>query len=147
MKNILLIGFLSLLISCSQKSGGIDKEVLKKEVKQTENDFQKTLAKDGTAIAFYTYADENAVINRGNDSLIHGREAIRNYYSKPTYKNAIAQWEPDFIDVSDDGTLAYTYGKYSWDFTDSLGKITTYKGIFHTVWKKTSDGTWKYVWD
>ena len=22
-----------------------------------------------------------------------------------------------------------------------------YKGIFHTVWKRQSDNSWKYVWD
>jgi len=43
--------------------------------------------------------------------------------------------------------LAYTYGKYTWQIKDTQGKITKYQGIFHTVWKKQSDGTWKYVWD
>lgn len=136
-----------LLISCLSNHRKTDKELLKKEIKQMENDFQKTLMREGTAHAFYTFAADDAVIKRENDTLIMGNDAIKKYYSKPIYKNAVAKWEPDYIDISEDGTLAYTYGKYSWDFTDSVGKVTTYKGVFHTVWKRMADGNWKYVWD
>jgi ketosteroid isomerase-like protein len=30
---------------------------------------------------------------------------------------------------------------------DSVGNKKDFKGIFHTVWKKQKDGSWKYVWD
>jgi ketosteroid isomerase-like protein len=56
-------------------------------------------------------------------------------------------WKPDFVDVSKDGEMAYTYGKFTWTFIDSLGNKNNFKGLFHTVWKKQKDGSWKYVWD
>jgi len=43
--------------------------------------------------------------------------------------------------------MGYTYGKYIWSSTDPAGKPITFNGIFHTVWKKQPDGSWKYVWD
>jgi len=155
MINVLNIGkttsitfFLSMLIfmtsSCSQKNNNAD---TKNEIRQTEKDFQQLLNSEGAALAFYTFAADSAVIKRENDTLIIGKEAIKKYYLNHFYKNATAVWEPDLIDVSDDGTMAYTFGKYEWSFTDSTGKKTNYRGIFHTVWKKMSDGSWKYVWD
>ncbi|MBK7030961.1 MAG: hypothetical protein IPH45_17925 [Bacteroidales bacterium] len=43
--------------------------------------------------------------------------------------------------------MAYTYGKYTWKINNGNGDTTVYKGVFHTVWKKQGDGSWKYVWD
>ena len=101
----------------------------------------------GIAEAFWFYADSNAVIKRNNDSLIHTKEGIRNFYAADFYKSASVKWSPDFIDVSPDGNMAYTYGKYLWQSKDSTGKPLEFSGIFHTVWKRQKDGSWKYVWD
>jgi ketosteroid isomerase-like protein len=112
-----------------------------------EQNFQKDLVTLGVDYAFHKYAAENAVIKREKDTLVMGKEAIKKYYSNSMYKEAVAQWSPDFIDVSNDGSMAYTYGKYRWTFKDKEGKVTNYEGVFHTVWKRMPDGSWKYVWD
>jgi len=119
----------------------------KDDIMKAEKDFEKMAAEKGIAEAFWYYADSNAVIKRGNDSLIVGRDNIRNYYSGEYYKQANVQWTPDFIGVSDNGDMAWTYGKYRWQSTDSSGRAQEFKGVFHTVWKKQKDGSWKYVWD
>lgn len=147
MKKILLFSLTIFVVSCSKKSEVLNPETLKAEVFKTENDFKNLSKSKGIQQAFYAYADDNAVIKRENDSLIQGKENIKNYYSNPKFKNATVTWKPDFIGVSEDGTQAYTYGKYSWTVKDSLGNKKDYKGIFHTVWKKQKDGSWKYVWD
>lgn len=139
--SVVLPNFLS-----AQKSK-TDKDSIKLVIMETEQQFCFDLNKYDVQYAFGKYADENAVINRGKDSLIFGKKEIENYYSKPVYKNATAHWKPDFIEVSDDGTLAYTYGKYEWKIIDDKNKVRTFKGIFHTVWKKNKDGNWYYVWD
>lgn len=101
----------------------------------------------GITEGFYYFADSMAVINRGNDSLIYGKENIHHFYTLKNYSNASVNWTPDFIQVSGDGTLAYTYGKYVWTFKQEDGLTKEFRGIFHTVWKKQKDGSWKYVWD
>ena len=116
-------------------------------IRNTEKQFQDDLNKMGAAFAFEKYAALDAVIKRQNDSLIYGPKAIRQFYSNEIYKTAKAQWSPDYIDVSSDGTMAYTYGKYQWKMTGKSGEALEYHGIFHTVWKKQPDGAWKYVWD
>ncbi|HYF31247.1 MAG TPA: DUF4440 domain-containing protein [Chitinophagaceae bacterium] len=150
MKWTTLLSLLAVLLAaCSGNNTNITdaRKTAIEAIKKAESDFAKMAAEKGVAEAFYFYADSNAVIKRENDSLVHGRDGIRNYYSDPHYASAKVSWSPDFTDASANGDFGYTYGRYSWVIQDSAGKSTEYKGVFHTVWKKQADGNWKYVWD
>ena len=135
-----------MLSSCSENKTG-NHESVKKEIADAEKAFDAMAREKGIAEAFAYFADSNAVIKRKNDSLIKGKEGIRTFYSADFYKTAAVTWSPDFIDVGGSGDLGYTYGKYVWRSKDSLGNTQELKGIFHTVWKKQKDGSWRYVWD
>jgi ketosteroid isomerase-like protein len=131
------------VVSCKRTTNS---DAAKNEILQTEKAFEKMASEKGVSEAFYYFADQNAVIRRGNDSLIIGKENIKHYYDKNANPNAKLSWIPDFIGISDCGTLGYTYGRYLYTIKDSTGKNTEYKGIFHTVWKKQNND-WRYVWD
>lgn len=131
----------------SSCSGTVDKEAVKQEVFKTEKAFEAMAAEKGIAEAFSFFADENGVIKRQKDTLISGKEGIFRYYDNETMKRAIVQWTPDAIEVSDDGSMASTYGKYLWRMPGENGDTTEHRGVFHTVWKKKPDGTWRYLWD
>ena len=137
----------SFLFSCTPEKEASDPAALKKEIFDAEKAFEAAAKEKGIAEAFHAFADDNAVIKRENDTLIVGKENIKTYYQNPEYQKASVTWTADFVDVSADGSLAYTYGKYVWTVRDSIGQTTDYKGVFHTVWKRQSDGSWKYVWD
>jgi ketosteroid isomerase-like protein len=144
MKTVLSAIIIFILVSsCNTK---IDPEEAKKEILETERHFALMLAKEGIAESFHYYADENAVIKRGNE-LISGKEKIGEYYRSLAPDSSQLSWTPGFIGVSGDGTLGYTYGKYVVTQYDKNGKPVETEGIFHTVWKRQEDGTWKYVWD
>ena len=138
--------FLLLFISCTENKT-IDGNVVKKEIADAEKAFETMAKEKGIAEAFAFYADSSAVIKRQNDTIIKGKKGIRNFYSDDFYKAASVTWSPDFIDVSEKGDMAYTYGKYLWQSKDSTGKPIEFRGVFHTVWKKQKDGSWRYVWD
>jgi len=142
MKKLCIIPLL-LLVSCKYSA---NKEIVQNEIFQTEKAFEKMAHEKGLTEAFYFFAADDAVILRGNDSLIKGKESIKNYYTKNANPNVTLSWTPDYISVSDCGTLAYTWGKYIYSIKDSTGRITERNGVFHTVWKK-QDKDWKYVWD
>ncbi|HEV8513285.1 MAG TPA: hypothetical protein VGQ59_08405 [Cyclobacteriaceae bacterium] len=144
MKMILILLTCAVFITACQQS--VDKEKIKAEIFQTEKAFEKMAAEKSIAEAFYFFADNDAVIKRQNDTLIIGKENIKLFYEKGR-KDATVNWTPDFIDVANDATLGYTYGKFSWKIKNEEGAVTEYKGVFHTVWKKQKDNTWKYVWD
>ncbi len=138
--------FAIIVASCQTKS--VDKDKLKKEIVKAEADFENLCKEESIAYGFWFFADSMAVIKRNNDSLIIGRAAIKHYYeSDPLYSKANVTWSPDFIEVSESGDMAYTYGRYIWTSLDSSNKKVEYRGVFHTVWKRQSTGEWKYVWD
>ena len=146
-RTILLLSILSALLACQSK---VDTAKLQAESKaqivQTEKDFEKMAAEKGVAEAFEFYAADSAVINRG-DYLNHGKAQIKDHYLKWKFKNVSLKWSPDFVDVAASCDLGYTYGKYTFSYTDSTGATIENKGFFHTVWKKQGDGYWRYVWD
>ncbi|RYY15598.1 MAG: nuclear transport factor 2 family protein [Chitinophagaceae bacterium] len=149
-QGILLIPIAFLLAKCSTK----DKDDLSDlkarsitEIQNAERSFQVMTVEKGIHEAFRFYADSNAVMKRENDTLVRGREGIRNYYSQASYAGASVNWLPDFTDASAGGDFGYTYGRYTWRIRDSAGKVMEKNGVFHTVWKKQADGNWKYVWD
>ncbi len=147
MKKSMLVLMAICVIACSKKTEVPNQEALKAEIFKVEDDFKKMAQVKGIQEAFYAFAADDAVMKRDNDSLIEGKEAIRALFADPKFKKATVTWKPDFVDVSDDGTLAYTYGRYVWTTTDSLGAKQDFKGRFHTVWKRQKDGSWKFVWD
>jgi ketosteroid isomerase-like protein len=148
MKNcIKLIITLLVLNGCSPKSEKKNSAYVKLQIIKTEKDFEKLVAEKGLAEGFYQFADSNAVIKRENDTLIIGKDNIKSYYSNPKYQDKTVTWSPDAVIVSDAGDMASSYGKYVWISKDSSGKEQISKGIFHTVWKKQKDGSWKYIWD
>jgi len=138
---------LAACILCTSCQSSVSREEMKQEIFQTEKAFEKMTLEKGLAEAFYYFADEDAVIKRENDTLIQGKENIKLYYESKGKLDATVNWTPDYIEVSDCGTLGYTYGRYVWKIKDTEGEVTEYTGIFHTVWKKQPDGAWRYVWD
>ena len=141
--SLLMLSFI--FYSCHQKINSSQKEKAIQDIREAEKNFDKMAAEKGIAEAFWFFADSSAVIRR--DSLIKGKENIREFYSKDFYKTATVTWAPDFTDASDAGDIGYTYGKYLWQSKDSSGKLNEARGFFHTVWKKQKDGSWRYVWD
>lgn len=145
--HLLLLAGHMLILSACQPPAKPDKAQIKAEITQAEHAFRDSVNARGAEAAFVAFAAEEATIRRENDTLIHGKAAIARYHQTPFYKTAKAQWEPDFIDVADDGSMAYSYGRYRWDYPDSSGQMQSFGGGYLTIWKRQADGSWKYVWD
>ena len=139
--------FIFLLLSaCSIGNDQSKMGKAREEIVQTENDFELMAATKGLAEAFAFYADSAAALSRGS-YVIHGKDSIRLFYMAPKFKGVKLDWKPDFVEVSKANDLGYTYGKYTFSTQDSTGKVAVSRGIFHTVWKKQTNGHWRFVWD
>jgi ketosteroid isomerase-like protein len=134
--------------SCATNTNNNSIEKWKSEIVNTELAFCKMAEHEGVPKAFLTYAAQDVVMKR-NNILIKGKQALEEYYkkNKTGSRNISLLWRPDFVDVSSSGDLGYTYGSYTYTSTDSLGISNIDEGVFHTVWKRQADGTWKFVWD
>lgn len=139
---------ISLIVLMAGCSGGSEEDLrakAKEEILQAEKAFQQMAREKGIAEAFSFFADEEGIVLRG-DSLVKGKEIIRSYYS--SRKGSLElNWTPDFVDAASSGDLGYTYGHYTFTATDSTGTKREGSGVFHTVWKKQADGSWRFVWD
>lgn len=140
-----ILGLSILIISCTNPSSKKLGE-LKAEVFQTELNFAEMANSQGVQAAFLHFASETAVLSR-NNKVIQGKSAIKDYFESQTLKNVKLQWKPDFIEVAKSGDLAYTYGKYTMSAISPEGDSINAQGIFHTVWKRQKDKSWKFVWD
>ncbi len=141
-----LIFILFLLTACSTGFDKLQMEKARKEIVQTERDFEMMAETKGLSAAFSYYADSAATLSRGN-YVIHGKDSIRIFYLAPRYNGVKLEWKPDFVEVSTSADLGYTYGKYTFTTSDSTGQVVRSKGIFHTVWKKQANNQWRFVWD
>ena len=142
----MMIFVLVLLTACSTGADQAKIKRAREEIIQTERDFEQIAAAKGLSVAFAFYADSSAALNRGG-SVVHGKDSIRIIYLAPRFKGVKLEWKPDFVEVSKSSDLGYTYGRYTFTTQDSTGRAIVSKGIFHTVWKKQSDGGWRFVWD
>ncbi|NER10394.1 Ketosteroid isomerase homolog [Muriicola jejuensis] len=139
---------LFIFASCGEKTQQGSTDQWKQEIIETEKRFAQMAAEEGIREAFLSFAAEDAVLMR-NDSLVVGIKAITEYLNTqaPADSNMSLEWKPDFTDVSSSGDLGYTYGKFIFSMADSTGNRVERTGVFHTVWKRQEDGTWRFVWD
>jgi ketosteroid isomerase-like protein len=146
-KLLIIIMFLSLLISsCSENEKDDQVKKWKQEIENTELEFADMASKEGLQKAFLSYAADDAVLNR-NNTILKGKEAIKDYFENQTLSDVKLVWAPDFIEVSRSGDLGYTYGKFNFSAIDTTGNKIEAQGIFHSVWKRQADGNWRFVWD
>ena len=140
--------FLMTLLVFACKSEPSEKQLTewKEEVRLAEKAFNDMAQEQGLVEAFAHFAADSGVIRRSR-KIVKGKADIREWYEKDVRPNETLTWAPTFIDVSNSGDLAYTYGDFTFTYYDSLGNEKQNKGIFHTVWKRQKDGSWKYVWD
>lgn len=116
-----------------------DLKALQAEVMATERAFAKTMA-DRDFKAFSSYVAEDTVWFSGPTPL-RGRAAVlerwKKLYEKP---EAPFSWEPDQVEVLDNGTLAHSSGPVR----DPQGQVVA---RFNTVWHQEAPGVWRVVFD
>lgn len=146
MRSLLVLSLLSVVYSCNNKTVEVDRDQIKEDIVAVETEFAEAAATQGVKNAFLSFAAEEAVLVRGN-RVIKGKVEIENYFEQSTHSDISLNWKPEFVDVSLSGDMAYTYGPYTYNAKDTSGAEVNISGIFHTIWKRQADGTWKFVYD
>ncbi len=146
-KIILSILILSMLLflACDQVNNK-NKMKAREEIISAEKEFAELASQQGVQYAFLTFASDSAVLNRGG-KIIKGKDAIQQFFENQTLTDIQLSWAPDFVDVSKSCDMGYTFGKFNFSAIDTSGKEVKAEGVFHTVWKKQDDGSWRFVYD
>src|SRR5580765_7016673 len=107
---------------------------------QMERDFAKAAATKGTRDAFLEFlADDGVLFQPGP---VNGKK----FWTERQPRKGLLSWEPIFADVSRAGDLGYTTGP--WEFRpNGADDQPVAFGQYFTIWKKQSDGSWKFVLD
>ena len=145
MKRIIPIAFLATLIGCNQTK--IDKKAEGEKIMQLSKEWAQTIVtKDVDKIINY-WANDAFVMQEGQAPL-KGKQAIRQMVEE-SFKipNFSITWQPESVEVSDAGDMAYMIENAQVSFTDSTGKAVTIKNKAVSIWRKQRDGSWKNAVD
>jgi ketosteroid isomerase-like protein len=107
----------------------------------TDLAFSQAAAKSGVAVAFRDFAAPDALMLPQGALPVRGREKI---FETSRDDAGTLTWVPRGADLSRGADLGYTWGEYQFR---ASGSTEVRYGKYVTVWKKQSDGSWKFVVD
>lgn len=142
----LLVVLTSACTNPEQTAEKLTREQAIQQIYEVEQAFNEMFAAEGRAAAFAHFAAPDGGIQRSGKMIV-GKDSIRAFYDRSTSTNLKLTWKPDRVDISDDFTMASTWGKYQYSGTRANGEDFETTGIFHTVWKRQPDGSWRYIYD
>ena len=124
----------------------VDLEKEKQSLLQTDKDFSNLSCEKGATFAFYQYlADDGLALPFvGQPRTKADYESLLELAQQSPDAGAALVWSPEFADVAKSGDLGYTWGRYTFTSADSA---SVSPGYYVTIWKKQSDGQWKFVFD
>lgn len=145
MKHIQILSIALLLVSCNADK--VDREAEGEKVMQLSREWAESAASGDVEKTLSYWADDAIVMMAGQGKL-HGKQAIRQMveesFRTPGFK---ITWQPQSVEVSESGDIAYLVEESQVTFTDSTGTPVTLRNNAVTIWKKQSDGSWKNVVD
>jgi len=132
-------------ISCNQTK--VDKKAESEKIMQLSKEWSQTIAtRDVDKIVSY-WADDAFLMQEGQAPL-KGKQAIRQMVEEsfkiPGFN---ISWQPQSVEVSDNGDMAYLIENAQVSFTDSTGKAITINNKAVSIWRKQTDGSWKNAVD
>jgi len=140
-KSLLFPTIVILLVGCGRT---MKTEQGKNSLMDVDRQFSELSVEKGRAVAFDTFMADSAIMYRNNGLPMKGRTEIKEALSK---SRGTLQWEPFYADLAQSGDIGYTLGEYEYNYTDSTGHKESVFGNYVTIWRKQSDGSWKFVFD
>jgi ketosteroid isomerase-like protein len=130
---------LAAIVPAHQEPGSVLKSLV-----DTELAFARTAAAKNTREAFLAFIADDGILFR--PTAVNGKKWLLDHPSPPSDKRPLLSWRPIFAEVARAGDMGYTTGP--WEFKPDVKDETPVAyGNFITVWKKQSDGTWKFAID
>jgi len=114
-------------------------------LRAADSSFSDLSYRMGVAYAFAnTVAPEGVVF--GDPQLVIGARAIEDYFGAHAGQSSLV-WQPVFAWVAASRDLGFTIGESTSTGLGASGAAVQRVGKYLTVWKRQSDGTWKFVVD
>jgi ketosteroid isomerase-like protein len=137
------LSFLLAILICASVVGFAQKADMPPALRslvETEREFSKTSAAKGMKDAFLAFLADDGIVFRPGP--VNGKKS----WGERAAPKGLLTWEPVYADISRAGDMGYTTGPWEFRQNGPSDKPVAY-GYFVTVWRKQSDGTWKFVID
>jgi ketosteroid isomerase-like protein len=140
MRSLALYLFLAPIVIVGCRTPGLEKNKGQMLI-DTDVAFSQAEAKSGIAAAFRDFAAPDAMVFPQGGQPVRGRA---NIFESSRNETGRLTWTPRGADLSRSSDLGYTWGEYQFR---AKGSSEVRYGKYVTVWKKQSDGSWKFVVD
>jgi uncharacterized protein (TIGR02246 family) len=145
MKRIMAMTIAFMIFSCNQQK--VDTKVEGEKIMQLSREWSH-VASTGDVEKTVSYWAEDAIVMSPGQPPLKGKKAIRQMveesYRIPGFR---ISWQPQTVEVSKSGDMAYLIENSEVSFTDSTGKLITQNNKAVSIWRKQGDGSWKNVVD
>jgi uncharacterized protein (TIGR02246 family) len=145
MKKIIAVGFAFTMIGCNPQKPDLKAEGEK--IIELSREWSRA-ASSGNVEKTVSYWAEDAMLMSAGQPQLKGKKAIRQMveesYKIPGFR---ISWQPQSVEVSENGDMAYLIEDAQISFTDSTGKTITQNNKAVSIWRKQTDGSWKNVVD
>jgi uncharacterized protein (TIGR02246 family) len=145
MKSITILLIVLTIVSCNQQK--VDTKAEGEKVMKLSKEWSEVASTGDVEKTVSFWADDAFVMSAGQPP-VKGKPAIRQMveesYKMPGFR---ISWQPQSVEVSEGGDMAYMIENSQISFTDSTGKPVTLKNKAVTIWRKQPDGSWKNAVD
>ena len=144
---LLLFFFLFLLSNCNPNSKLTERKEIEEMLRNTDDSIQNAI-KHKNIDALISFYAEDATFLPTAEPKLEGKGAIKkewqHIFSIPDFTS---KSQLNKVEISNDGSMAYTMGSYMATMQGEDGKQVQEPGKWVNVWKKQSNGRWKIVVD
>jgi uncharacterized protein (TIGR02246 family) len=145
MKRITTSLLLIAIVSCNQQK--VDTKLEGEKVMKLSKEWSEVASTGDVEKTVSYWADDAFVMSAGQPPL-KGKPAIRQMveesYKMPGFR---ISWQPQSVEVSESGDMAYMIENSQVSITDSTGKQVTIRNKAVSIWRKQPDGSWKNAVD
>lgn len=143
MKLLILLMVLSAFVSLVFAQKAHEASALQSMV-ETERAFAAMSEEKGIRPSFMAFIAEDGILFR--PKAVKGKQWMTDHPLPPSDKRPLLKWQPGFADIARAGDMGYTTGP--WEFKGDISDaLPSDFGNFLTVWKKQTDGSWKFAVD
>ncbi len=137
-------GLLVMTLGCGGRAAPApDPAAVRAELLAVDAEYDSATASDGLEGWVRYIADSGRQVDNHGD-FVTGPAAVREHMrGLLTDTTHALRWVPDLAEVSADGNLGYTWGRWTYAAKDSAGMKQVSQGRYLTVWRRQPDGHWK----
>ncbi|MDR3528439.1 MAG: DUF4440 domain-containing protein [Rhizomicrobium sp.] len=118
----------------------------------TDKAFSAMSAQQGNHAAFLAYMTDDARLYQSDHAPLLGKTAAAAFFAAEekadsAYKDQTLVWSPEEAELSPDGVLGFTRGRWRFTAPKADGASFSLTGYYVTAWRRQADGSYKFCLD